>query len=1232
MSVSSNSIKTSIITANGTQTDFTFAFKVFSNADVKVVVADAQGVETVKALTTDYTVTRNLNQDTSPGGHVIFNAAPTSGLKVLITGNHALTQGVRFSSYRPDVVERAFDKLTLLIQQYQEKLARTFTMPITSTQSPEQLGQDLADVAALLPLAQNAATAATQAESAAATATGAAATATGAATTASAAATSAANNANNAQSFSNNTVALYNALLDIYENRVQNIVCSQPAGTGDGVDYSLGRVIRVDVNGANRSLTTVFPHGDDVFLYYEILGGGANTDKTLLVHGYTHTVGAGVEILTFWYDATLNQYILQTENPTTGSGSGSGALYAADMTALRAIAKAGLTNGAQAVLEYHTDIKYGGGGVFVWKAASVATDDNGTIIASNDGGNGRWLRQISTPGRAHANWFGAKNSNSSADGATNKTAFERAAIYLALYTSGISGNSYPQLNVSAGSYYTDPIKHKTSDMQWACESSGVTKIIGTDGFDQPVVFITGGTYLDAIPYGGLKNVTFVGGNNTYPAVVYIEAAIDNQFRIDDIGIQGAATGNKICDGLSICNYLNMSIDQFRLDRITGYGFRVRRDTETGTSANTTYAGWGRYRWTVYNSTTGVITFQNQQSERIPGTAVILFTTGVLPTRTSTGVALKDAKSGTCYFMGNITDLGCTLHDTEADARAGINPILLDAATGSGTHQFAVFSASFPVTGINATADVITFTNDKNILICTSQSGGVKTTFTYGTGNTGTGTFSSTGGVHAVLPVSTGTLDSALTVGTWYYPIYIDAYNIKLASSVANAIAGTAINLAGDGTGTMTLIYDHHLGPLGVSGLKINKLTYDNQTAPTIQTTNGIARSGLGVMFIDLRDTQNKGPIEVEGHRVEINKAPAQDLIYAPNAQATMFRVEIGRVDYHTGTPPAIFSLNKMMFDGSTSIRGDNITLIGNAGNGDLCPSINLSGTFNVATLYANDRGTAFSKSAPVINGKATKIPSMRGFNGATTNIGRAEGTTFNSDAGMQSSILKASEFSSSMVKRGDLFKSWDIGTAYYQATQSTNAYTKGTGATNALGAGITVSATAGDKVFIMSAVPTEANFGNGSAVSIAGAGVAGATITGVVTNLNTHGTGPFTFVVNNETTGALIQCDTTISGVTVTYPAATVAKVPTLYSNSAALNFPSIAALASSDLTIAAPTGVTLTEGKSIRLGLPSNVPTGIVYTAFVTAGGASVTVRATNITAGAIDPASGTFSYEVSV
>jgi hypothetical protein len=85
-------------------------------------------------------------------------------------------------------------------------------------------------------------------------------------------------------------------------------------------------------------------------------------------------------------------------------------------------------------------------------------------------------------------------------------------------------------------------------------------------------------------------------------------------------------------------------------------------------------------------------------------------------------------------------------------------------------------------------------------------------------------------------------------------------------------------------------------------------------------------------------------------------------------------------------------------------------------------------------------------------------------------------------------------------------------------------------------------------------------------------------------------------------------------------------KLKKIITATAALNFPSIAANTTSDLTITV-TGAAV--GDSVSLGPPSAPESGITYTAFVSATN-TVTVRASNVTTGAIDPASATFRATV--
>lgn len=76
----------------------------------------------------------------------------------------------------------------------------------------------------------------------------------------------------------------------------------------------------------------------------------------------------------------------------------------------------------------------------------------------------------------------------------------------------------------------------------------------------------------------------------------------------------------------------------------------------------------------------------------------------------------------------------------------------------------------------------------------------------------------------------------------------------------------------------------------------------------------------------------------------------------------------------------------------------------------------------------------------------------------------------------------------------------------------------------------------------------------------------------------------------------------------------------------AALDFASIAAAASADLTITVPGAAV---GDAVSLGLPAAPTAGLIFQAFVSAAN-TVTVRATNITAGAVDAASATYRATV--
>jgi hypothetical protein len=86
---------------------------------------------------------------------------------------------------------------------------------------------------------------------------------------------------------------------------------------------------------------------------------------------------------------------------------------------------------------------------------------------------------------------------------------------------------------------------------------------------------------------------------------------------------------------------------------------------------------------------------------------------------------------------------------------------------------------------------------------------------------------------------------------------------------------------------------------------------------------------------------------------------------------------------------------------------------------------------------------------------------------------------------------------------------------------------------------------------------------------------------------------------------------------------ATITKVLT---GSAALDFPSVAAAGQQSLTITV-TGAAV--GDEVIVALPAAPAAGLVFNAFVSAAN-TVTIRATNVTASPVDPASATYGVIV--
>lgn len=132
---------------NGSTTEFPFDFKVFTTADIEVVIADADGVETVLELDSDYTVELNSDQDATPGGTVTYPISGdelATGEKLSIAGALAYEQETDIptgGNFNPTVLENALDKLSMQTQQLAEAVSRAAKVPITNAADADTLTQ-----------------------------------------------------------------------------------------------------------------------------------------------------------------------------------------------------------------------------------------------------------------------------------------------------------------------------------------------------------------------------------------------------------------------------------------------------------------------------------------------------------------------------------------------------------------------------------------------------------------------------------------------------------------------------------------------------------------------------------------------------------------------------------------------------------------------------------------------------------------------------------------------------------------------------------------------------------------------------------------------------------------------------------------------------------------------------------------------------------------------------------
>lgn len=136
MTISSTTRTAGPFVGNGSATAFPFVFKVFQASDLSVIrLTVSSGLEQPLALTSDYTVTLNSDQDSNPGGTVtLVGGALASGYNLTITSAVLNTQPTDLTNqggFYPEVINDSLDRATIQIQQMTSTLNRSIKFPLS---------------------------------------------------------------------------------------------------------------------------------------------------------------------------------------------------------------------------------------------------------------------------------------------------------------------------------------------------------------------------------------------------------------------------------------------------------------------------------------------------------------------------------------------------------------------------------------------------------------------------------------------------------------------------------------------------------------------------------------------------------------------------------------------------------------------------------------------------------------------------------------------------------------------------------------------------------------------------------------------------------------------------------------------------------------------------------------------------------------------------------------------
>ena len=139
---------------NGVTTVFDYDFRIIESSHLHVIKANAAGVETTLALTTDYTVS---GAGDAGGGSITVLVAPATGETITILRNMPFTQETDLENqgaYYAETVEDALDAAAMRDQQLAERMNRAVLLPASADDSGSELSAQLA--AGILRLSESA--------------------------------------------------------------------------------------------------------------------------------------------------------------------------------------------------------------------------------------------------------------------------------------------------------------------------------------------------------------------------------------------------------------------------------------------------------------------------------------------------------------------------------------------------------------------------------------------------------------------------------------------------------------------------------------------------------------------------------------------------------------------------------------------------------------------------------------------------------------------------------------------------------------------------------------------------------------------------------------------------------------------------------------------------------------------------------------------------------------------